>query len=182
MTTFEPRTATITIYQGDYLDRIRHLERKAEAAKDAAGSESSRLAHEIPEYLAIAERHDALVAEAEASAVNVKVKALGRRAWRDLVAKHPPRTVEGGASEADSKSDAAVGVNEETFKDELVAASIAEPEFSSRAACDEFTDSLADVDYDRLYYTAFALNRSVAADPKASLVSTLSRANDETSN
>lgn len=165
MTTIQPRTATVAIYQGDYLDRIQHLERKAEAAREAAEA-TTRTLDEIPEYLALAEEHDKLVAEAEASAARVVVKALKRSEWKALVAEHPPRE--------DHKGDAAVGVNEDTFKDALVAASV-------DLDADDL-DTLSDVDFDRLYYTAFALNRAPASDPKANLVSRLTLSSDETSN
>ena len=164
----EPRTAVVTIYGGDYLDRIRHLERKAEAAKDAAEGGAQTL-DEVPEYLAIAEEHDALVAEAEEQALHVRLQALGRRAWKALIAEHPPRT--------DHKGDAVVGVNEDTFKDALVPASVVEPELSA-----DDLDALSDADFDRLYYMAFSLNRGNPAAPKASLVSRMTQQNSETSN
>lgn len=167
MSTIQPRTATVTIFQGDYLDRIRDLERRAEAAREAAGR--VRTLDEVPEYLQIAKEHDALVAEAEESALHVKVKALRRSEWKALVAEHPPRD--------GNKSDNAVGVNEDTFKDALVPASIIEPaDFSV-----DDLDELADVDFDRLYYAAFALNRAPGVGPKAGLASRMSQENDETS-
>lgn len=161
----QPRTSTVAIYQGDYIDRIRHLERKAEAAREAAEN-TARTLDETPEYLTLAEQHDALVKEAEETAIRVTVTALKRSAWKALVAEHPPRE--------DHKGDAAIGVNEETFKDALVAASV-------DLDADDL-DNLSDVDFDRLYFSAFALNR-VAGDPgKASLVSRLTQPSDETSN
>lgn len=159
----EPRTTTVTIYQGDYLDRIRLLERKAEAAREAAGD--VRTLDEVPEYLRLAEEHDALVAEAEESAVHAVVRALRRSEWKALVADHPPR--EG------NKSDAAVGVNEDTFRDALVAASV-------DLDADDL-DMLSDIDHERLYYAAFALNRTAGTPGKASLVSRMTQPSDETS-
>lgn len=164
----EARTAVVTIYGGDYLDRIRDLELKAEAAKDAADG-TARTLDEVPEYLELAQQHDDLVREAEAQALHVRIRALGRREWRDLVAAHPPRE--------SNKDDALAGVNEDTFKDALVAASVIEPE----GITSEDLDRLADIDYDRLYLTAFALNRGAAPDPKASLVSRLTKTSDEIS-
>lgn len=152
MTTIKPRTATVDIYQGDYLDRIRHLEQRYEAAVRAEGK-TTRLASEVPESHALFEEHAALVAEAKESSIVVTVGALGRKGWRELVKAHPPRE--------DNDSDEEMGVNEESFKDALVPVSIVSPEFT-----DEDLDNLADVDFDRIYYTAFALNRSPAASPK----------------
>lgn len=164
----ERRTAVVTIYQGDYLDRIRHLEAKAEAAKDAAG-DVPRMNDEVPEYVTLAKEHDALVKEAEESAVHVKLQALKRSDWRALVAEHQPR--EG------NKGDESVGVNEDTFKDALVPASIVEPE---GFAVDDL-EGLSDIDFDRLYVAAFGLNRGAAMAPKASLVSRMTQQSDETS-
>lgn len=166
MSLIEPRTSIVTIYQGDYLDRIRHLEQKYEAAVEAEKS-SARLLSDAATSADIAEDHEALVAEAELSALEIRVRALGRREWRELVAAHPPRK--------DNRADQAVGVNEETFKDVLVAASIVSPDLS-----DDDLDSISDIDNDRLYFAAFALNRLEAPSPKAHLVSPLNQASDET--
>lgn len=165
MTTIEPRTSVVTIYGGDYLDRIRHLEQKYEAAVKSEKS-ADRLLADDSQSPALAAEHEALVAEAEASAVHVTLKALGRKTWRALVASNPARENHAG--------DAVVGVNEDTFKDALVPASIISPVLSE----DEL-DALSDIDFDRLYFTAFALNRNPAASPKA-LVSPQSTESDET--
>lgn len=168
MSAFQSRQAVVTIFQGDYLDRIQHLERKAKAAAEAEAR--STLAVDAAESYRLAQEHDALVAEAEESAVHVKVQALRRSAWKALIAEHPPR--EG------NKDDEAVGVNEDTFKDALVAESIVEPADLSL----EDLDELSDVDFDRLYYAAFTLNRAPVADPKANLASQMTRESDATSN
>lgn len=169
MTTIQPRQAVVTIYQGDFIDRIRHLERQALAAVEAEGS-APRMLSEVPESHRIAEEHDELVKEAEESAIHVRVQALGRRAWKALVAEHPPREGNDG--------DKTVGVNEETFQEALVAVSIAEP-VMDEAGTTQFIDSVADADFMRIYYTAFALNRTSGGDPKAGLASRLTHKSDE---
>lgn len=165
MSIIQPRTATVTIYQGDYLDRLRHLEKQYEAALTME-KESAALLSDVAESAEIAAEHQQLLAEAQSTALTVTIKALGRKRWRALVAKHPARD--------GSETDAAVGVNEETFKDALVPESISEPALSA-----EDLEEISDIDFDRLYYTAFALNRSPASSPKA-LVSPTSQENDET--
>lgn len=163
----EPRMAVVTIYGGDYLDRIRHLERQAEAARmDTAGV--TQTLDETPEYLDLARQHDELVKEAEAQALHVRLRALRRSEWRRLVAEHPPRD--------GNEGDASVGVNEEEFREALVPASIVEPELTL-----DDLDEMSDADFDRLYLTAFSLNRGTVADPKADLVSRMTRPSDETS-
>lgn len=164
--TIVPRTSVVTIFQGDYLDRIRHLEAKYAAAVESEKS-APRMLSEVPESMGLAAEHEALVAEAEGTALDITVQALGRKAWRALVAEHPPR--EG------VDSDVLVGVNESTFKDPLISVSIVSPVLSE----DEL-DQLSDADNDRLYLTAWALNRGTPAGPKALHASPANQASDAT--
>lgn len=177
-TTFEPRTAVVRIFGGDYLDQIRDLEFRAEAAREAEEATGPRLGHETPEYLRLAEEHDALVREAEAQAVDVKIRALGRTEWRQMVVKHPPRA-EGSVSDEIHRRDVALGFDQESFADELVPSSVVSPEWARDPAA---LDTLSDVDFERLWLTALGLNKAVMADPKASLVSRLTQTSEETSN
>lgn len=154
MSTIPARTATVDIYVGDYLDRIRHLEREYDSALAQEKSEGPRLNDEVPRSLEIREQHTALVAEANESAIQIVLRALRRSEWRELVQKYPPR--EG------HKGDASAGVDESQFKDALVPVSIVSPSLTA-----DDLDNLSDVDFDRLYFTAFALNRLPAASPKA---------------
>jgi len=169
MSTFEPRTSVVTIYQGDYLDRIRHIERKYAAAVEAEKVAPTALAVDGSEVAALAAEHESLVKKADETAVDIKIVALGRKVWRALVAEHPPRD--------GNKDDLSVGVNEEAFRDPLVAASIVSPELT-----DDDLDQLSDVDHERLYMSCWALNRLAATAPKARLDSQPNRKNDETSN
>jgi hypothetical protein len=176
-TVFKQRTAVVTIYPDDYLDQIRHLEAKFEAALASEKGAGPRTNDEVPESHRIAQEHDDLVREAEAQAVHVKVGALPRKTWKKLVSEHPPRKADvDGATEQQARSDMLSGVNDETFKEVLVPLSILEP-----AITEEDLDALADIDYDRLYLAAFGLNRGRVEDPKASLVSRLTQTSDETS-
>lgn len=175
MTTFQPREATVTIYQGDYLDRLRHLEQRHKAALEAEAN-TTRLNSDIPESVAIRTEYDAIKAEADETALDLSLFALGRKVWRGLVAEHPPRK--------DNDSDDAMGVNEETFKDALVPLALQYPDEHDRSGDEQIgedeLDRLSDIDFDRLYYSAFALNRAPATAPKA-LASPWSPKNDETS-
>jgi hypothetical protein len=167
MSIVEPRTSVVTIYQGDYLDRIRHLEAKHEAALESEKSATRLLSNEIVST-EIATEHEALVEEAEGSALHVRVKALGRKQWRELVSEHPPRK--------DDRSDVALGFNVESFKDVLVPVSIVSP-----ALTDDDLDALSDADFDRLALAAIALNRSSDDSPKVlGRVSLTSQQSDET--
>lgn len=183
MSTIEPRTATVTIYGGDYLDRIRDLARRAEAAHDA--DDSVRRVGSVPEYMRLAQEHDALVEEAEKHALRVKVKALGRRKWKSLAAEHPPRDPKDIPDHRGDEKfrcrcvacmDRMVGVNEETLADVLVPLAIVEPSLS-----EDDLDALSDADYNQLYVTAFMLNRGRPEGPKAGLASRMSQESSETS-
>lgn len=185
MPLFEPRTSVVTIFTGDYLDRIRHLEQRARAAERAAKG-TTQMLDEEPEYLRLAEEHDALVREAEESAVHVRVQALPRKVWTQLVSEHPPRD--------GNRDDTLDGVNTDTFPEALVTVvgrtkeggpsdrgfeyrTVTEP----AGLTDADLEGLASVDFTRLYVAAFRLNRGVPEDPKASLVSQMTQPKDETS-
>lgn len=162
MTVLMPRTTTVLLFQGDDLARIEELR---QAAENAAGKPRD-LGDLDP-----AVEHDEFVKEAEQRAVRVVLKALGRKQWRSLVAAHPPRP--------DVEADQSLGVNDETFGEALVLASLDEPALSGDEA-EEFLDSLRSADFDRLYATAFALNRFQGDAPKADLTSRLTRTSDAT--
>ncbi|MBX3732418.1 MAG: hypothetical protein KF791_07460 [Verrucomicrobiae bacterium] len=68
----------------------------------------------------------------------VLLTALPRKKWRAIVAENPPRE--------DNKEDAAVGVNEDTFPDALVPASIVsiKPAQGDR---DAFLEALSDAQF-----------------------------------
>lgn len=174
--TFKQRTAVVTIYPGDYLDRIRHLEARFAAAVEAEKGSAPRTNDEVPESHQIAQEHDDLVAEAEIEAVHVRVGALPRKTWKKLVSEHPPRQPGDGVTEMQARSDALSGVNDDTFKEAVVPLSIIEPDLT-----EEDLDALADIDFDRLYMAALGLNRGKVEDPKASLASRVMQMNDETS-
>lgn len=191
MSIFKTKSAVVTIYTGDYLDRIQYLEALAEA--DFQAKDPMPLVNgEKPQYLTLAEEHDALVREAEQEAVHVRVQALPRRVWQELVKLHPPRTKDTeGATDREIVFDARAGVNEATFTPAFLTTngtididgvpvefrSVVEPEGITDADLDE----LSSIDYQRVYLSAFALNRAAGEDPKASLVSRLTQPSSETS-
>lgn len=175
---FEPRTVTVHVYVGDYHDRLAKLEREVLEAADSYDGRTAAL-DETPEHLELAQRYDDLAAEAPEHRVEVKLQALGRRQSKELRAKHPPREARTaiGVTDLQARGDLILGVNEETFKDALVRASVVEPAMTE----DDF-DNLSEGAFTALYAAALDLTYGVAEDPKAaSLVSRLTRANSETS-
>lgn len=192
MTAIKPRTAVVTIYQGDDLARLTALDSavtKAEKARDKAKkSTDTRLITEDPvgeaqaAYDAAVAERDAFAAEADPRGVKVALHAVPRKKWRELARKHPARP------DVDEDS---MGVNMDEFPDALLPLSVCrdagcpiEHEATTiEGDTETFLDSLSDHDYyDRLFLAAFALNRgSATADPTLRLGSTPSQTSDATS-
>ena len=148
---------TVYLYQGEDLEKIREL---------AAAASSLRGRPRLMGDVDAAKAHDEFVTEARERAVKVVLEARSRKVWRDLVAAHPPREGHDGDKDA--------GVNDEAFGAALVPLSIVEPEFASDADRQEWVEELSDGNFERLYLTAFQLNRT-SASPKADLSSRLAR-------
>lgn len=155
-----PRTRSILLLQGEDQDRLDELEAEVARLAPKKGQPQTPLTSgEVSEHDAAIEAVESFCAEASERGVSVVLRAVGRKTWREFVAKHSPRP--------DHEADKAVGVNEETFPDALVPASIASPTFTSDTERDAFLDALSSAQFDQLYYTAFALNRTTGSDPKA---------------
>lgn len=163
MTTFQPRTTTVKIYQGNVLDEIRELRERADAARDNEGSVTRRYA-EVGDYETLRAEHNAKVDQANENAVYVKLRNLGRTKYRDLKAKFPPR--EEGVSERVKAADAEINANEDALFDALLPLSMLAPSFGSDAERIAFLEEVPPIDYERLKLAAFRLNETQAADPK----------------
>jgi hypothetical protein len=180
MPTIQPRTATVTIYQGNYLDEIAFLRRKIEAAQEAEkGDPTPRLLSEIPESLQLVREHDALVAEAEKTAIVVKLVHIGRKRYHDLMVKHPPRTSDDVPKET-RDADVDLGRDQDGFFEDLVPMSIIEPAFDDDTDRQRFLEDLAPVDWERIKWAAYSLNEVATADPKLFPASRLTQQSDET--
>ena len=171
------RTSTIMLLTGDYADRLNAL--YAEAMRLERSEDTETLLNgEVSAYERVREQYEALKAEAEEQGVKVVLRSLGRRAWRDLKVKHPPRLKGAeGVDDERAAADRAAGVNVDTVEDDLVYASLIEPEFSSRAAFDEWADDLAEGDFKTIVLRAWSLVNVAAVDPK-SLPASLTRRSD----
>src|SRR5690606_25362029 len=86
--------------------------------------------------------------------------------WRELKEKHPPRTGE-VASKEEVDADRAAGLNVETASDDLLYAAIVEPEFTSRAAFDEWADALTNGQFTTLVFAAWEHANRARFNPKA---------------
>lgn len=186
MSTIKPREAEIVIYQGDDLARLADLRRTAEAATRAGAGNSLRVGDDGAGQ-AERDAYDAFVDEAAERAVVVKVRAIGRKRFRDLMAEHPPRKVDGEDGPETHEDDAPYDVNTDSFPEALLAfrdgdvSTIVSPEFGTSAAARDFLENdIADGDFESLWVGAYFLNRAPSADPKASRFSTGSPRLNET--
>lgn len=181
MTGIKPRSARVTIYQGDDLAELAVLDQRVSRAEAAVRLAEQRAKaptvvtlDDIGDFADVEgarERHAEAVAArdefaegAETRGVVVVLHALPRKAWRALTNEHPARD--------DVDTDKRVGVNEETLAEELVLKSVDDEQSTIDGDLAGFLDALSDYDFERLYVTAFALNRgSAMADPTLRLAS-----------
>lgn len=200
MSTIKPRTNTIPIYQGDDTERLSELrmavaiaERQAEIKRQQYASADSgprRRGDAVSVSVddvqaaeaavqAAEDAFDAFVDEAAERAVEVVVRAIGRRRFRDLVAAHPQRMVKGDdGKEVPHADDYGYGVNVETFAPALLkfaeagedgVRTILAPESATRSAKaleDFLDDDLTDGDYEKVFQVAYWINRAPGSDPK----------------
>lgn len=168
----KPRTTTVPIYQGDDLEHLAELRMAANQAGRTAEGAPLRAGDERPGQ-AERDAYDAFVEEAAERAVIVRLTALGRTKWADLVAAHKPRTTitEGRVVPVDEDAD--YGVNVESFPAALLTVAITEPaEVVEDVA--GFLDMISEGDFERLWVTAYGLNRAPGGDPKETAFSTAS--------
>lgn len=104
------------------------------------------------------------------STITVKLRAHPRPDWAKLVAAHPPR--EG------NKGDKVMQVNQETFYDALVKASIVEPAMDDERAT-RLLDALSDAQFDKLATRSWNLNRKDVDVPFSPTASRIMETSDE---
>lgn len=166
-----PNTETIFLLQGEDDEHLRNLRARAEAAKPKRGIPQTM--DESDDADALKREADEFADEAKERGVKVVLRALGRRAWKDLVAKHPPRDK--------NETDKALGANVDALQEELVALCIASPA-GSPAEMEAFLDSLSEGQFGHLAVTAYQLNMGRGADPTRRLLSSGSHTSSATSN
>lgn len=96
-----------------------------------------------------------LEAEMEQATVDFRLRAMSRREWHALVAEHPPRIGPDGKVD---ETDAAIGVNVETFFEPLVRRCLVEPEVDDEQWT-ELAEALTSRQFDGLWDAAWRLNR-----------------------
>lgn len=157
-----PRTDTFLLLSGDYAQRLDAL--GAEFDKAVEKAQTSRRLTDPTWVEQVRADYEALKAEAEAAGTRIVLEAIGRKTWRDLKAKHPPRT-EGDPELI--KGDRLAGVNTDSVEDDLVYASLTEPAFGSRDAYEEWADRLSEGEFQTILVRAWTLVNVSRVDPKS---------------
>lgn len=168
------RSRTVKLYQGEYEPRIDELSRALVEAVDGEQERGKRFG-EKSSAMQLAREHDALVAEADKTAVPVTVWAIGFRDFGRLMDMHEPRP--------DNEADQRFEVNMRTFPDALAEASLADPEVdygedvglrcrNGRKKLEELGD-ISRVHYVKVREAAWDVNVSSDELPKFSAVSRL---------
>lgn len=170
---WKPRTATVTLYPGDYQQRIEKVgaaaeaaERRLSAAREAEKKQSLGLTMDdeppsvalAAEFESLAAAHDDLVEAAEAEgAITVTLQAQPRLKWDELVESNPPRP--------DNEGDKEIGVNDKALGEALVPLSIVSLS-DETVTVEELLAGVSSAQWDLLYGMAFRLNRTLGTDPK----------------
>lgn len=157
---------------GDYMERLNTLWAAYNAAVEDEAKESggeARLMLEGSASETLREQYEALRAESTDAAKEsrrfVRLQGVSRSVKRELERKHPPRTE--GEDEDTLKADRAAGMNLATVDDDLLYASVIEPEFKGRADFDEWADDLTDGEFQVLVRDAWTLANVAQFDPKS---------------
>ena len=177
----KPRTVSVTIYQGDDLERLAELHRavvRAEARAVEAARGPRRAGDEIPNADAEKAAYNTFVDEAAERAVEVRLRAIGSTRFADLMLAHPPRMVDGEDGKKPHEDDEQFGVNTLTFPKALLSyredgvATVLEPEVSAEDLREFLDEECTEGDVEKLWTAAYFLNRTPGADPKDTRFST----------
>lgn len=159
-------TKVIEFPVGDFGDR---LDRAYAAAMEALSdqSESATMLEGDP-YTVLKGEYDDLAAESReasrAAGTYVVLREVTRKDWRKIKADHPPRTE--GPEDA-LKGDRIAGFNTDEAEDDLVYAALVEPEFATRAAFDEWADSLGAGKFAAVAEQAYLFTVGARVNPKS---------------
>lgn len=177
MTTIKPRTITAVLFQGDDFDPLDALMADAQRAVTQAASNSPTRIGDDNGVQAATTAYNDYLDKAVKRGVKVELHAVGRKVWRDLVAKHPPRetttvgpsvtapdgtVTEGEKTVTVHEADEQWGFNYETLADDLVPACVDSAKFD-----EAFLDGLSDGDWSKLYSAAVRRNTEEGPSPKA---------------
>lgn len=140
--------------------------------EQAESRESLKLTGTPSEAKALREELDALEDEMRDSTLTLTFQGIGRKAWRELEAKHSPR-------EGD-EVDRFYGFNSDTLFDEAIPACLKAPEIEA-AKFLELLGKLTAAQYEKLAVTVLNLNRQDVDVPLSRRASRSTKASGKTS-
>lgn len=160
----KPRTIEVPVCSaGDLVDAhdqlTTELARYRHTSESLAGGQDGTIT-------ALAQRIADVEADMEASTVTYRVQSIGRKAWADLKAAHPP-----------TKEEAKRGldVNMATFPQAAIAACAVEPTVSP-AEAEQLTVVLPDGEWGKLWAAVLGVNLGVMDTPKSAAAAAILRA------
>jgi hypothetical protein len=163
-----PETTVRVCLRGDLIAEWEELDRQLTELRNRA---TATLAGD-PAEAVLAGRIRDLEAEMEGSTISVRLRAMERRPFRRLAEEHPARK--------DHQGDQALGYNQDTYFDALIAACLVEPDLDAdRLAV--FLDKLTDRQFSSLADAAWALNRRDISVPFSHTASRITQTSDGTS-
>lgn len=184
MSGLKPRTASVVIFQGDDAEQAANLRRAvliAQRNADSEAKESRRIGDDLPaaEALVAAQaEYDEFVDEAAERAVVIELTALKRARFRSLLAEHRPRDK--------NEDDEAYGVNMDDFPGPFLRESVSDvtvgEESLPPSQFQDLIEDLAEGDFERVFASAYWLNRAPGADPRDARSSSAPRSSVATSN
>lgn len=157
---------TLALYVGgdrDLAARYQELDRQLVTAADqppdslAAGSPRRAIEAEMAE----------IQAEMAEDTIELRLRAVRRKAFRALAEQHPPRKDPDGETHRFDK----LGFNADAMPDPLIRASIVAPELTEEQLTHLLDEVLTDAQYDELFLACYGLNRGVVDVPFSSAAS-----------
>jgi hypothetical protein len=156
---------TVPLYLGGDRDLQLRYEKLERRLPDAKGAAPDSLGQGSPAR-AIEDEMAAIREQMRESTVDIRIRALRRRAYRELCDAHPPRKTEDGGVHPDDY----VGVNTDSIWEPLVLASIVEPKLTAEQT-ELLLGVLTSAQFEQLALACHGLNRGVPDLPFSSAAS-----------
>ncbi len=151
-----PEKVVQVCLRGDLAADFEELERQIEEAEAAReGVDSLDSGAEVAE---LAEKAEALREQMKEHTYPFRLRALPRRAYRALVAAHPPRKETDAEGNEKVRDEDGLGFNIETFFEPLLRRAIVDPDLSD-TTWDRLQETLTERQFEVLATAAWLLNR-----------------------
>lgn len=147
----------VPVYLVDLRDQITDLESELGDARAARGDR----ANPGPDERRIAGEIKALEQQMEDGRLDVRLRAMSRAAWRQILTDYPPRKLDDGTVVDED----AMGVNNQTFFPALIRASVIDPVFDEDDWKQLLDEALSPRQFDDLSNAAWGINRNGVSVP-----------------